>query len=139
MALQDQEKLSVFGELGFNLGILVQVLDDLDDLNSLLQPEKSRENRLLPRSLPFVYAFQVLPFSKREQVMRFLECGEGDIQTGQDLFNLIEESGATIYLLAQIDRYRSLALERLSLVACDGPARAMLEKLIRQLGSINKN
>lgn len=140
LALQDQEKLSVFGELGYNLGILVQVLDDLEDLNSLLQPEKSRENyRLLPRSLPFVYAFQVLPFSKCAQVMRFLEGDAGDIKTSQDLFNLIEESGATIYLLAQINRYRSLALEKLSLVACDKQARAMLEQLIRQLGAFNQN
>lgn len=139
LAIREQEKLSAFGDLGQLLGILIQILDDLEDLNSLLQTEKTRKNKMLSRSLPFVYALQVLPEDARQRLKQFLELDSADAQSRLDMFHLIETSGVTIYLLAQIDRYRSLALEKLSLVACDGTAKALLENMICQLGSFNKN
>ncbi len=80
---------------------------------------------------------QVLPEGQLDQLLSFLKFSEKDPQAALSTFEMIEKSGAVIYLLTEIERYRFSALQKLSLAASDISAREVLENFVRQLGSIN--
>lgn len=135
LAVQDAEIINAFGEFGQALGILIQILDDLEDLNGLVNNHLPTKFSLLSRSLPLVYALNVLPKTERELVRQILESHQSTTQDGMRLFEIVEESGAVLYLLAEIDHYRSFALEKLTQAVPAEPAREALEKLTRGIGS----
>lgn len=137
LAVQDVEIINTLGEFGHAFGVLIQILDDLEDLNCLLHVEQSTKVSSLSRSLPFVYALNILPETRLDFVRKWLDSGEVDSQAGVDIYQIVEESGAVIYLLAEMSHYRSLALEKLSSAVPDPAAREILEKLTRSIGSLN--
>ncbi len=136
VAIQDIERINHFGEFGHSLGMLIQVLDDLEDLNSLLHSDKAHLSKSIFHSLPYIYAMQVLPQTENAQLARSLELASRDSQAALKTFDMIEKSGAVIYLLAEIERHRSRALETLTQAADEGEARALLEEFVRQLGAL---
>ena len=117
IATQDQDRIIAFGEFGQALGVLIQILDDLEDLQRLRDSSKVTNFGQITRSLPMVYALQVLPLLLRDKLLQTLRIAEKDPGIGQYVFDLIEKSGAVIFLLAEIEHYKSLALERLSVAA----------------------
>ena len=137
IATRDHDRITAFGEFGQALGVLIQILDDLEDLHWLRDSSKVTNFDQISRSLPMVYALQVFPSSLRDQLVQALKIAEKDPGAGQDVFDLIEQSGSVIYLLAEIEHYKSLGLEKLSMVAENGEAQDILENLVRQLGSLN--
>ncbi len=139
LAVQDAEIINAFGEFGQALGILIQILDDLEDLNGLQNGKAPIKPSLLSRSLPLVYALNVLPKNKAQLVRQVLETHKVATQDGVRLFEIVEESGAVLYLLAEIDHYRSVALDKLAQAVPDETARQGLVKLTRSIGSPDKN
>jgi geranylgeranyl pyrophosphate synthase len=137
LAGRNSEQIDAFGDFGHSLGVLIQILDDLEDLNSLLHIENVHQIKSLSRSLPFIFAMQVLPEGQLDQLLSFLKFSEKDPQAALSTFEMIEKSGAVIYLLTEIEHYRFSALQKLSLAASDISAREVLETFVRQLGSIN--
>lgn len=136
IATRDMNRISAFGEFGHALGILIQILDDLEDMQMLRDSSKVTNFDQISRSLPMVYALQVLPSHFRDQLIQTLRIAEKDPGVGQNVFDLIEQSGSVIYLLAEIEHYKSEALEKLSMAAEIGKAQDILRNLVRQLGSL---
>lgn len=136
IATQDPERVAAFGEFGQALGVLIQILDDLEDLQWLRDSSKAINMDQITRSLPMVYALQVLPSLLRDQLMQTLKLAEKDPGAGQSVFDLIEKSGAVFFLLAEISRYRTLALDKLSLANPDSAAGEILKNLVNQIGTL---
>ncbi len=135
--MQDQTKLDAYGEFGRTFGVLVQVLDDLDDLNLLQQSVAVRDLSKINRSLPIVYAMQVIPQPQRLQLQTNLHLAEHEPRIGQEVFAFVEETGAVFFLMTEIKRLREQALKNLADSGATGPAFDILASLITGLGAFS--
>ena len=137
IATRDPDRIAAFGEFGHAFGILIQILDDLEDLHWLRDPSKVTNLDQITRTLPMVYALHVLPSPLCDQLMQTLKVAEREPVAGQKVFDLIEKSGAVVFLLAETGRYRTLAVDKLSLSNPDGTAGEILKNLVNQIGSLH--
>lgn len=128
--------MPIYGEFGRTLGVLVQVLDDLEDLNLLQHPLKTKDLKKIGRSLPVVFAKDVISEPQHLQLMQNLALAEKDPDLGNEIFNYLEQIGAVFFLITEIKRLREHALESLAASGASGQARDMLEVMVKKLGVI---
>jgi geranylgeranyl pyrophosphate synthase len=133
LATRDPVRLDGFSRFGRSIGILIQILDDLEDFQGL----KSQEAPLLPekigRSLPLAYAREVLPASLNHQINEKLEIASQDVQAAGEILHLIDASGAPLYILAEIDRQQAQACAGLALAAPEPRAGEILLASLQKL------
>lgn len=134
LVLKDPAQLDAYETFGSEIGLLVQVLDDLEEY----QKQNDRQlPRLLSsgnkRSLPIVYALNMYPSSKQRLLLNSLNRAPQDHQMAQDAWNLIEASGAGLYVKIEIDRHHQKALDALDLAHPLSPARDELYSLVNAL------
>lgn len=133
LATEQTERIEGFRLYGRHFGILIQVLDDLEEWRTTeWQTVAARKDKFL-RSLPVIYALDVLPGSERKALTQ----SSATIIENQDDFkqvlHLVEQSGAALYLMTEIERHAvqaRLGLERSKALA-DG--RSSLEGLLNRL------
>jgi heptaprenyl diphosphate synthase len=128
------DRLDAFGLFGQHLGILKQILDDLEDIQP---PDGARSMHPWPEaahSLPVVYALSVFPPEQSDRLRRCLQNTASSPPAVQEAFELLEKSGAALYLRVEIDRHRDLAIEAIRAAA--GPAAAQpLISLVEKLAA----
>ena len=109
----DPTRLDCYRDFGRHLGLLIQILDDLEEFKNLNDLNSAIEWRNLGKSLPVVYTLQVL---QEPEKTRFIEClkqaGENRSAV-EESQQIMEDSGVVVYLLAEIARHSNLALTRL--------------------------
>ncbi len=111
LASASVDRLDGFGRFGECLGILKQILDDLEDIQP---PDEARPMRPwleLARSLPMVYALSVFPPEESARLRLALQKASASPGAAQEAYRLLEKSGAALYLRIEIDRLRSVAIE----------------------------
>jgi geranylgeranyl pyrophosphate synthase len=133
LATQDWTCLEGYAAFGHHLGLLVQVLDDLEDFNSPKGTDSIPDFSINSRSLPLAYALEVYPEEKSLRLRNELRVSFQDHQAAQKIWDLIEESGAGMYMLVEIERQRSQALEALRHVDPLEPAGEQLASLIPKI------
>ena len=113
LVLEDQPTVEHYSQFGRHLGLLIQIFDDLEDLKALSDPTLPVNLEKFTRSLPVVYSFQVLPASAAERLRFCLVHSATSPQAGEEAISLIEESGAVLFLLAEIEHHQSQSRQRL--------------------------
>lgn len=134
LATDDEDRLAGFDQFGLNIGLMVQVLDDLGDYKDLSRPDRAVDPNSLARSLPAIYIREVCPEAAErfEQVLR--ETGSGPSAL-QDLAAILEQNGGVLYLLMELDLRSSQALAGLEAAQALSPARDDLAALIAELNA----
>jgi geranylgeranyl pyrophosphate synthase len=136
LATDDIIRIEAFSKFGYHLGVLIQILDDLEDLDpeDLIDLFDNRDR--LYSTLPFVYALEVSTTEEREKLLVSMNSEEIDKEMFSEIVSLIDKSGAVIYILAEIEKHRSKAIE--SLIRADpiSPAKEMLTARLEGLGKI---
>jgi geranylgeranyl pyrophosphate synthase len=135
LATDRAEVLSGFYQFGFNLGLLLQVLDDLKDYKDLSQTAPSVDAWALSRSLPTVYVREVCTNTVRNRFDQLLLRMDTDPETMSVLTQIIEENGGTLYLMVELDKHRDLALAGLDLAGVHGQYRQALVAMLDDLYS----
>jgi geranylgeranyl pyrophosphate synthase len=130
LATVDEEKLKRFAEFGQNLGIIVQILDDLEEFRTPGNTDGLPELSGLGRSLPVVYALEVYPLETRIRLRDCLRESRHDPQAARQAWDLIDGSGAGSYMLVELERHRSMALAELHSAQPLAPAGERLASLI---------
>jgi geranylgeranyl pyrophosphate synthase len=133
LSVQDPERLAAFERYGQHLGLLVQIKDDLDDLQPPDVSSSPGQRRELVNSLPVVYSLEVLQQASRERLRQFLEVASKDAQAAQGVIELLNQSGAAVYMLAEMERHQQEAIQALQTAAPASEARDLLEGLITGL------
>jgi geranylgeranyl diphosphate synthase type I len=133
LAIQDGERLHHFGRYGHHLGVLVQIRDDLDDIRPPSGGTVPGQRKELSRSLPIVYALAVLPEVEREQLQRRLVAAPDDETTAREVIHLLNEINVPLYLVAEMERHRQLALGAIRSATSLSPARESLEAYIQNI------
>jgi geranylgeranyl diphosphate synthase type I len=130
LATNQIEVLDGFSQFGQNVGLLVQISDDLEDLQ---EPEKRlRQGNAasLSRSLPVTYVREVCQEPVKDQLKRLLSQAELDPGATKEILQIVESNGGLLYLLTEIEKHRRLALEGLEQIDADQPAKQILVSLL---------
>jgi geranylgeranyl pyrophosphate synthase len=121
-------------EFGQHLGLLIQILDDLEDFQSQQASRRLVWDQGIRRSLPVVYALEVSPVAEREQFLKLLQDAPRDDEASQEAWEMLDRSGAGLYLLAEVESHRRQAMEALQSAFHDSPPRSALIKLLDEVG-----
>jgi geranylgeranyl pyrophosphate synthase len=132
LATQDPKILEAFSTFGLHLGLIVQILDDLEDFRSGDGENIVAHFAEKNYSLPVVYALEMYPSSQRSRLKAALGAAVGDAEEARIAWDLIEQSGAALYLLAELENHQKMALAALEGIVPESPELVHLMTLIKQ-------
>jgi geranylgeranyl diphosphate synthase type I len=135
LAIADKNKLDNFGFFGNHLGVLIQVLDDLDDLHGLSAASLPEKGNGIFHSLPVVYALDVSPKPTHKRLKECLHEASHDPQASLEAYKIIENSGVVLYIMTEIEHHKKKAHECLGLANPRSPAGEQLVELINRMDS----
>ena len=140
LATQDTVRLAGFGEYGFRLGLLLQILDDVGDFHQAANGERPILSQDAGRSLAVAYARQVLPADQQAILSENLATASQNAASAQQVIDLLKLCGAGLYLFTEMERQRGLGIQSLKNAHPGSPAGGILIDLLADLGSdINQN
>ena len=123
-----------FGDYGFRLGLLLQILDDLGDFRQVTNSGGSVLSADAGRSLAMVYAREVLPSDQQLVLSETLADASVSVQAAQKVVDLLDQCGAGLYLDIEIERQRELGIQALHSINPQPPAGEILLSLLTDLG-----
>jgi len=126
--------IEAYGEYGFHLGLLLQILDDLGDFRQAVTTGEFFLSSASERSLVVTYAREVLPPEQKLALFESLPIATQSTEATQQVFDLLIHSGAELYLDIEIERQRSLGIQALQAVSPLSPAGEILFSLLSDLG-----
>jgi geranylgeranyl pyrophosphate synthase len=138
LVINDQPRLDAFSRFGKNLGLLVQIRDDLEDL--MADPKDQADRRLLAtsRSLPVAYALDVSSPEVRKRLLDCLQRSIRDDQAAREAWVLVDESGAALYVVAEMERHRNQALQALEQAQASTASQVQLIRMVNKLGEFTR-
>jgi len=128
LATTDKEKLNGFDQYGAHLGLLIQLVDDLEDVYCLMNSSLWVKN--MHKCLPFIYTHEVAQESEKQQLKK---CMDDIINNKEDIIHLLDRNGAVLYLLSEIERHSELAIAGLEKAGAMPPAVEKLHRIITTL------
>jgi geranylgeranyl pyrophosphate synthase len=133
LASSDQSIMRAYAGYGLHLGLLVQVMDDLDDIRQLrdLLPEGSKVK--IKSSLPFIYSLDMSPTLTQARLLACLEVADKSRSAVDDLVAMLDECQAALYVMAEMDHQRQSALTSLEQAAPLHSYKDALVALVRDL------
>jgi geranylgeranyl diphosphate synthase type I len=134
-ATDDVKQIESFSHFGHHLGLLIQILDDLDDLKMIQKKLLPRQAASLKHSLAIVYSMEVASPNERHQLLELLNSAPSNLTSAHKAIMLIEKLGANLYILTEIERHKRLALSYLSQADPQTPAADKLQEYIHQLAN----
>lgn len=135
LATTESETIDGLRRFGLHFGLLLQVLDDLQDFKELSHSHRLANPRSLARSLPAVYLQEVGSAEVKERFDRLLLQAHASPETVAELTEVIEQNGGVLYLLVELDKHYDLALAGLDAARLQSPGREALVSLLNKLYS----
>jgi len=136
LATSDSGVVENYSQFGDHIGLLIQVLDDLNEFQISENAILLSGHPVVRRSLPVVYALDVYPPDKRQQLEKCLQRASIDVGAVNEAFELIENSGAVYYLMAEIEHHKSQALSILEEVALEPGSREILKEFVLSMAPL---
>jgi len=137
LADDDAARLERFSKFGYQLGVLIQIGDDLSGLG----PAAGERSDLATGqrwTLPVAYAMSVLPAREREQLRQQLKAAPTDVAAEAEVRRRLIESGAVLYLIVEAERHRRKAEAALLKAAPPSRARDELLTLLNEVASLGQ-
>ncbi len=103
----DRPVIQRFGEFGYEVGMMVQLLDDLKDFRQRGREGDLANGRL---TIPTAYALEVAQPQEREELRELLTAAVGDMQAEDRARRMINKLGAEVFVAAEVARHRHRAL-----------------------------
>lgn len=130
LAAPRPEALDGFGQFGEHVGMLVQILDDLEEFRDLEKRLSQGDYCSLSHALPVIYVREVCPATIAEQLNDLLLQSGSATGAVEEIYRVVESSGGVLYLLAELEKHRRLALEGLERAGALQPGRQKLVSLL---------
>jgi geranylgeranyl pyrophosphate synthase len=134
LALNDELRLNAFETFGNEIGILIQILDDLEefqfDQKEIPSILSLKENSL---SLPLSYAFTILPEEPRLKLLEKIEQANHDASAVQSVLDTLDQIGVAAYVSMELTRHAALAQEALAQAYPIEPFRGILADIVKGL------
>jgi geranylgeranyl pyrophosphate synthase len=130
LATTDTGILDHFNSFGKHLGLLVQIVDDLDDVLPVPGSLEAGQRKGLRYSLPAVYALTVTEGEDQLKLKSLFDLENMDPVSARKVIDLMDEAGASTYTLFELNRIAHLAHLSLCQAAKPSAARDQLEHLV---------
>ncbi len=130
LASHQPEVLQGFQQYGRQVGLMIQMLDDLKDMQWLDERKPDLDLNGLKRSLPVVFVLEVCADSERNALLELLEKTNPQSEDLVAITQTIERNGGGFFLLTELDRHRQLALDGLEQAQARSPAKELLAALV---------
>ena len=135
IAIDDKDRIDAFSKFGHRLGVIIQIQDDVQDfINEDLIVEENKKTRRF--SLPISYALEVLPEKKQKHLRGLILSLPSDPDVKDEINELVEQSGAIVFIDTKISLIKKAAIESLNLAAYDNEYKILLINLLDDLSSI---
>lgn len=132
LAVNDLEILSAYESYGTNIGMLVQIKDDLEEIKYIGTKGGPSYKHKVRNSLPFIYTNEVLSEKEREKLNDLLDSAGDSLKNAKAFLQFIDGSGAVLYLAAEVERLQSYAYSALKQSKSLEPAKTELEKIVAE-------
>ncbi|MFN2214088.1 MAG: polyprenyl synthetase family protein [Anaerolineales bacterium] len=132
----DPLKVHAFSEYGFHVGLMLQIMDDLEDFQLLLNSGEIASPRSLERSLAAAYAHEILPSAIKEEFTQLIRIGAAGEEMSDRFLDILDECGAGLYMVAELEKHYELGMAALREAQ---PASPALEKLEEIIGVLKAN
>ena len=129
----DPLKVKAYSDYGFHLGLMLQILDDLEDFQLLLESKEGASRISLDRSLAAAYASDVLPDETKDEFIQLARSDSPQKGMGDKLIGMLDDCGAGLYMLAELEKHFDLGMASLVEAQPASPAGEKLEGIIRAL------
>lgn len=125
-ASDDPKLISALEIYGYHLGLIIQILDDLKDL----EDSDNNQNDLRGEkcSLPIAYAYHVLPTQDRERLQQHISEAKISKKSERIAREIIFGCGARIYLQIEAQKHRNIAEAALQSIPINPHCRDILIK-----------
>ena len=133
LATGELEVLQSYRDYGAHLGILVQVMDDMDDIRLLPEQPHSSYMVKVARSLPIVYALEVSPPELCARIQGCLDSAAQSQEATTELVTMLDQCGAARFVLVEMEKHRSMALQALTRVNPAGEFKLKLAALVQEM------
>lgn len=133
LASSEISLLEAYKEYGTHLGMLIQVLDDLDDIRLLREKLHPTQLGKITRSLPVVYALEVSPSELRARLESYLDSATQDQDAAAELVKLLDQCGSAMYVQLELEKHRAGCLNALDKANPPTEIKDKLEALVRKI------
>jgi geranylgeranyl diphosphate synthase type I len=123
----------LYGEFGSELGIILQIRDDLEWLKILGSGSILEKPGQLRRNLPVIYCLEVSPDSVRQEIGRIIASPSLSDVDLRDLISLLDRSGTPLYIQMELVRHRSAGLAALERAGPREYARDILQRMLIEI------
>ena len=127
--------LDCYQDYGKHFGLLIQILDDLEEFKNLHNLKTELEWKKIRKALPVIYTLEVVQEPVKTQYIECLKRAHSDPQAVEEVIQIMEECGVVIYLLAEIERNSNSALARLESAGPETNAAQYLTGMIERIKS----
>jgi len=127
LSTSEVQLLQAYRDYGSHLGVLIQVMDDLDDIRLLRERLHPSQVGKVARSLPVVYALEVSPSELSARLQVCLDTATQSQDAVTELVNLLDQCGAARYVQLELEKHRACCLSALDQVS---PPIELKEKLV---------
>jgi geranylgeranyl pyrophosphate synthase len=129
----DPLKVIAYSDYGFHLGLMLQIVDDLEDFQILLNSGEIASPRSMERSLAATYAHDVLPDETKDEFIQLTRSDSPQKEMGDKLIGMLDDCGAGLYMVAELEKHFDLGLASLVEAQPAPPTGDKLEAIIRAL------
>jgi geranylgeranyl pyrophosphate synthase len=137
LASDDPILLSHLHEFGLHLGILIQIGDDAKEIWSLhAEPNHFISNPL--STLPIIYCLSVLPPEGNFRLRDALRIANENPEAVRELFEIVEKSGAPLYIVTKAEQHRQQAQQALEKTGANPLQYDKLLTVLNQIGFMKK-
>jgi geranylgeranyl diphosphate synthase type I len=134
LAVDDTKRLDGFEAYGKEIGIIVQLLDDLEEFQiNPITGKLSLDLNDKNLSMPLSYAYTMLP--EDQQILLSANIAQAKFDSGavQSLLTMLDHIGVAPYMKLEIARHARFALDGLEQARPIETARGILEDLVNTL------
>jgi len=133
LGVSDPLKIKAYSDYGYHLGLMLQIIDDLEDLQVFMQTGEIATPKFLDRSLAIAYAGNVLPESANKELTQLRHITSPNEKIGDKLIDMLDECGAGLYMVAELEKHFDLGMASLFEARPAQPAGEDLEAIIQAL------
>ncbi|MCJ7535925.1 MAG: polyprenyl synthetase family protein [Anaerolineales bacterium] len=133
LAKCDKAKVNSYSDFGFHLGLMLQILDDLEDFQIYLASRESLVPGILRKSLAVAYADSVLAETEKNNLSQLILDTSPQPEVGDEIIDILDGCGAGLYMLAELEKHFDLGMASLVEAQPAPPAGEKLEAIIRAL------
>ncbi len=128
----DEKQLEQFKIFGHNLGMMLQLNDDIRDFH---QTGAKGDIASGKNTYPVIYALSVADKRDKARLHRWLAAAATDSQAEENARALVRALGAEVYVLAEIMRYRLRSQEALDNLGLEQKRRQALDDWLQRLST----